>query len=141
MLVLVFVVVWMIVWLILWCLYMVYVNDMFVLCFVWLSLEWVMFLLIGWLLVFGVCYVLIGIMLISVFCLVVVLLFGLVIFYFGFYVLCCVLLVNGELYGMFVVVECVLIMLMWIGMVFYVLGVLGDVVDYFDGICFVFGGK
>lgn len=100
-----------------------------------------MFPLIGWLLVVGARYALVGTMPISVFRLAAVPLFGLAILYLGFYVLRRVLSANGELHGMLVLAERVLTTLMWIGMVLYVLGVLGDVVDYLDGIRFALGGK
>ncbi|HWV07130.1 MULTISPECIES: mechanosensitive ion channel family protein [unclassified Ralstonia] len=116
-------------------------NDTFALRFAWSSLERAMFPLIGWLLVLGARYALIGTMPISVFRLAAVPLFGLAILYLGFYVLRRVLSANGELHGMLVVAERVLTTLMWIGMVLYVLGVLGDVVDYLDGIRFALGGK
>lgn len=118
-----------------------HVNDTFALRFAWSSLERAMFPLIGWLLVVGARYALIGTMPISVFRLAAVPLFGLAILYLGFYVLRRVLSANGELHGMLVVAERVLTTLMWIGMVLYVLGVLGDVVDYLDGIRFALGGK
>ncbi|CAJ0694794.1 mechanosensitive ion channel family protein [Ralstonia holmesii] len=118
-----------------------HVNDTFALRFAWSSLERAMFPLIGWLLVVGARYALIGTMPISVFRLAAVPLFGLTILYLGFYVLRRVLSANGELHGMLVVAERVLTTLMWIGMVLYVLGVLGDVVDYLDGIRFALGGK
>ncbi|WP_024972270.1 mechanosensitive ion channel family protein [Ralstonia pickettii] len=118
-----------------------HVNDTFALRFAWSSLERAMFPLIGWLLVVGARYALIGTMPISVFRLAAVPLFGLAILYLGFYVLRRVLSANGELHGMLVVAERVLTTLMWMGMVLYVLGVLGDVVDYLDGIRFALGGK
>ncbi|ENZ76975.1 MULTISPECIES: mechanosensitive ion channel domain-containing protein [Ralstonia] len=118
-----------------------HVNDTFALRFAWSSLERAMFPLIGWLLVVGARYALIGTMPISVFRLAAVPLFGLAILYLGFYVLRRVLSANGELHGMLVLAERVLTTLMWIGMVLYVLGVLGDVVDYLDGIRFALGGK
>ena len=118
-----------------------HVNDTFALRFAWSSLERAMFPLIGWLLVLGARYALIGTMPISVFRLAAVPLFGLAILYLGFYVLRRVLSANGELHGMLVVAERVLTTLMWVGMVLYVLGVLGDVVDYLDGIRFSLGGK
>jgi len=118
-----------------------HVNDTFALRFAWSSLERAVFPLIGWLLVVGARYALIGTMPISVFRLAAVPLFGLAILYLGFYVLRRVLSGNGELHGMLVVAERVLTTLMWMGMVLYVLGVLGDVVDYLDGIRFALGGK
>lgn len=118
-----------------------HVNETFALRFAWSSLERAMFPLIGWLLVVGARYALVGTMPISVFRLAAVPLFGLAILYLGFYVLRRVLSANGELHGMLVVAERVLTTLMWIGMVLYVLGVLGDVVDYLDGIRFALGGK
>jgi len=118
-----------------------HVNDTFALRFAWSSLERAVFPLIGWLLVVGARYALIGTMPISVFRLAAVPLFGLAILYLGFYVLRRVLSGNGELHGMLVVAERVLTTLMWVGMVLYVLGVLGDVVDYLDGIRFALGGK
>lgn len=118
-----------------------HVNDTFALRFAWSSLDRAMFPLIGWLLVVGARYALIGTMPISVFRLAAVPLFGLAILYLGFYVLRRVLSANGELHGMLVVAERVLTTLMWMGMVLYVLGVLGDVVDYLDGIRFALGGK
>ena len=118
-----------------------HVNDTLALRFAWSSLERAMFPLIGWLLVVGARYALIGTMPISVFRLAAVPLFGLAILYLGFYVLRRVLSANGELHGMLVVAERVLTTLMWMGMVLYVLGVLGDVVDYLDGIRFALGGK
>ncbi|CAJ0797181.1 hypothetical protein LMG19083_02975 [Ralstonia psammae] len=118
-----------------------HVNDTFALRFAWSSLERTMFPLIGWLLVVGARYALVGTMPISVFRLAAVPLFGLAILYLGFYVLRRVLSANGELHGMLVVAERVLTTLMWIGMVLYVLGVLGDVVDYLDSIRFALGGK
>ena len=118
-----------------------HVNDTFALRFAWSSLERAMFPLIGWLLVVGARYALIGTMPISVFRLAAVPLFGLAMLYLGFYVLRRVLSANGELHGMLVVAERVLTTLMWIGMVLYVLGVSGDVVDYLDGIRFALGGK
>ena len=118
-----------------------HVNDTFALRFAWSSLERAMFPLIGWLLVLGARYALVGTMPISVFRLAAVPLFGLAMLYLAFYVLRRVLSANGELHGMLVLVECVLTTLMWIGMVLYVLGVLGDVVDYLDGVRFAVGGK
>ena len=118
-----------------------HVNDTFALRFAWSSLERTTFPLIGWLLVVGARYALVGTMPISVFRLAAVPLFGLAILYLGFYVLRRVLSANGELHGMLVVAERVLTTLMWIGMVLYVLGVLGDVVDYLDSIRFALGGK
>jgi len=118
-----------------------HVNDTFALRFAWSSLERAVFPLIGWLLVVGARYALIGTMPISVFRLAAVPLFGLAILYLGFYVLRRVLSGNGELHGMLVVAERVLTTLMWMGMVLYVLGVLGDVVDYLDSIRFALGGK
>jgi small-conductance mechanosensitive channel len=118
-----------------------HVNETFALRFAWSSLERAMFPLIGWLLVVGARYALVGTMPISVFRLAAVPLFGLAILYLGFYVLRRVLSANGELHGMLVLAERVLTTLMWIGMVLYVLGVLGDVVDYLDGIRFALGGK
>ncbi|WP_426394554.1 mechanosensitive ion channel family protein [Ralstonia sp. R-29] len=118
-----------------------HVNDTFALRFAWSSLERAMFPLIGWLLVLGARYALVGTMPISVFRLAAVPLFGLAMLYLAFYVLRRVLSANGELHGMLVLVERVLTTLMWIGMVLYVLGVLGDVVDYLDGIRFAVGGK
>jgi len=118
-----------------------HMNDTFALRFAWSSLERAMFPLIGWLLVLGARYALIGTMPISVFRLAAVPLFGLAILYLGFYVLRRVLSTNGELHGMLVLAERVLTTLMWIGMVLYVLGVLGDVVDYLDGVRFALGGK
>ena len=118
-----------------------HVNDTFALRFAWSSLERAMFPLIGWLLVLGARYALVGTMPISVFRLAAVPLFGLAMLYLAFYVLRRVLSANGELHGMLVLVERVLTTLMWIGMVLYVLGVLGDVVDYLDGVRFAVGGK
>lgn len=118
-----------------------HVNDTFALRFAWSSLERAMFPLIGWLLVLGARYALVGTMPISVFRLAAVPLFGLAVLYLGFYVLRRVLSANGELHGMLVLAERVLTTLMWIGMVLYVLGVLGDVIDYLDGIRFALGGK
>ncbi|WP_439891889.1 mechanosensitive ion channel family protein [Ralstonia sp. 25C] len=118
-----------------------HVNDTFALRFAWSSLERAMFPLIGWLLVLGARYALVGTMPISVFRLAAVPLFGLAMLYLAFYVLRRVLSANGELHGMLVLVERVLTTLMWIGMVLYVLGVLGDVVDYLDSIRFAVGGK
>lgn len=118
-----------------------HVNDTFALRFAWSSLERAMFPLIGWLLVLGARYALVGVMPISVFRLAAVPLFGLAMLYLAFYVLRRVLSANGELHGMLVLVQRVLTTLMWIGMVLYVLGVLGDVVDYLDGIRFAIGGK
>jgi small-conductance mechanosensitive channel len=117
------------------------VNETFALRFAWSSLERAMFPLIGWLLVLGARYALAGTMPISVFRLAAVPLFGLAVLYLGFYVLRRVLSANGELHGMLVLAERVLTTLMWIGMVLYVLGVLGDVVDYLEGIRFALGGK
>ncbi|CAG2144614.1 mechanosensitive ion channel [Ralstonia mannitolilytica] len=118
-----------------------HVNETFALRFAWSSLERAMFPLIGWLLVLGARYALVGTMPISVFRLAAVPLFGLAVLYLGFYVLRRVLSANGELHGMLVLAERVLTTLMWIGMVLYVLGVLGDVVDYLEGIRFALGGK
>ncbi len=118
-----------------------HVNDTFALRFAWSSLERAMFPLIGWLLVLGARYALVGTMPISVFRLAAVPLFGLAMLYLVFYVLRRVLSANGELHGMLVLVERVLTTLMWVGMVLYVVGVLGDVVDYLDGIRFAVGGK
>jgi small-conductance mechanosensitive channel len=118
-----------------------HVNETFALRFAWSSLERAMFPLIGWLLVLGARYALAGTMPISVFRLAAVPLFGLAVLYLGFYVLRRVLSANGELHGMLVLAERVLTTLMWIGMVLYVLGVLGDVVDYLEGIRFALGGK
>ena len=118
-----------------------HVNETFALLFAWSSLERAMFPLIGWLLVLGARYALVGVMPISVFRLAAVPLFGLTMLYLTFYVLRRVLSANGELHGMLVLVQRVLTTLMWIGMVLYVLGVLGDVIDYLDGIRFAIGGK
>ncbi|CAJ0854378.1 hypothetical protein R1479_00222 [Ralstonia mannitolilytica] len=118
-----------------------HVNETFALRFAWSSLERAMFPLIGWLLVLGARYALVGTMPISVFRLAAVPLFGLAVLYLGFYVLRRVLSANGELHGMLVLAERALTTLMWIGMVLYVLGVLGDVVDYLEGIRFALGGK
>lgn len=118
-----------------------HVNDTFALRFAWSSLERAVFPLIGWLLVLGARYALVGVMPISMFRLAVVPLFGLTMLYLAFYVLRRVLSANGELHGMLVLVQRVLTTLMWVAMVLYVLGVLGDVVDYLDGIRFSVGGK
>ena len=118
-----------------------HVNDTFALRFAWSSLERAMFPLIGWLLVLGARYALVGTMPISVFRLAAVPLFGLAMLYLVFYVLRRVLSANGELHGMLVLVERVLTTLMWVGMVLYVVGVLGDVVDYLDCIRCAVGGK
>ncbi|WP_104657088.1 mechanosensitive ion channel family protein [Ralstonia insidiosa] len=118
-----------------------HVNETFALRFAWSSLERAMFPLIGWLLVLGARYALVGVMPISVFRLAAVPLFGLTMLYLTFYVLRRVLSANGELHGMLVLVQRVLTTLMWIGMVLYVLGVLGDVIDYLDSIRFAIGGK
>jgi len=91
--------------------------------------------------VLGARYALVSVMPISVFRLAAVPLFGLTMLYLAFYVLRRVLSANGELHGMLVLVQRVLTTLMWIGTVLYVLGVLGDVVDYLDGIRFAIGGK
>lgn len=118
-----------------------HVDDSFALRFAWSSLERAMFPLIGWLLVLGARYALVGTMPISVFRLAAVPLFSLAMLYLAFYVLRRVLSSNGELHGMLVLVERVLTTLMWVGMVLYVLGVLGDVIDYLDSIRFAVGGK
>jgi len=118
-----------------------HVDDTFALRFAWSSLEKAMFPLIGWVLVLGARYGLAGTMPISIFRLAGVPLFCLAMLYLVFYVLRRVLSANGELRGMLVLVERVLTTLMWIGMVLYVLGVLGDVIDYLQSVQFAVGGK
>jgi small-conductance mechanosensitive channel len=116
-------------------------GDSFALRFAWSSLERAMFPLIGWLLVLAARYALVGVLPISVLRLAAVPLFGLAALYLAFYVLRRVLSGNDDLHGMLALVERVLTTLMWIGMVLYVVGLLGDVVDFLESIQFSLGGK
>lgn len=118
-----------------------HVNGTFALRFAWFNLERTMFPLIDWLLVVGAHYALVGTMPINVFQLATVPLFGLMILYLGFYVLRRVLSANDELHGMLVLAECVLTTLIWVGIVLYVLGVFGDVVDCLDDTHLALGDK
>lgn len=116
-----------------------YAGSSFALRFAASSLERAMFPLFGWLLVLAARFSFAAWMPVSVLRLALVPLFGITFLYFAFYVLRRVMSGNGQLHGMLLLVEKVLTTVVWIGMALYVLGMLGEVVQWLESMQLALG--